>query len=168
MNEKELQRISQQAARVGMNVGTSAEAFRRVAEMSMPTGELANNLPDVDKENDELISRREAINALGAEPEVWINDDDYAMGANNQWHYDVNALKAVPSAEPEQRWIPCSERLPNVAQRVLLSGHGKVMVGMLHSFGKYSLEPTGISYVYPKNDIEAWMPLPEPYREDGE
>ena len=65
-------------------------------------------------------------------------------------------------------WIPCSERLPDVAQRVLLSGHGQVMVGMLHSFGKYSLEPTGISYVYPKDDIEAWMPLPEPYQEKPE
>lgn len=72
---------------------------------------------------------------------------------------------SLPSAQPEPRWIPCSERLPDVAQRVLLSGHGEVMVGMLHSFGKYSLEPTGISYVYPKNDIEAWMPLPEPYQE---
>ena len=38
-----------------------------------------------------------------------------------------------------------------------------VMIGMLHSFGKYSLEPTGISYVYPKDDIEAWMPMPESY-----
>lgn len=57
-----------------------------------------------------------------------------------------------------------TERLPDVAQRVLLSGHGQVMIGMLHSFGKYSLEPTGISYVYPKDDIEAWMPLPESYQ----
>ena len=72
--------------------------------------------------------------------------------------------KQIPSAGSEQQWIPCSERLPDVAQRVLLSGHGTVMVGMLHSFGKYSLEPTGISYAYTKDDIDAWMPLPEPYR----
>ena len=52
----------------------------------------------------DCISRQAAIDSLGAEPEVWINDDDYAMGANNQWHYDVNALKAVPSAQPEQRY----------------------------------------------------------------
>lgn len=64
------------------------------------------------------------------------------------------------------KWIPVSERLPDVAQRVLLSGHGKVMVGRLHSFGKYSLEPTGISYIYPMDAIDAWMPLPKPYQED--
>ena len=77
----------------------------------------------------------------------------------------MDALRKLPSA---QRWIPVSERLPDVAQRVLLSGHGQVMVGMLHSFGKYSLEPTGISYGYPKDDIEAWMPLPEPWKEGDE
>ena len=74
----------------------------------------------------------------------------------------IDALRQL-----EQQWIPVSERLPDVAQRVLLSGHGTVMVGMLHSFGKYSLEPRGISYVYPKDDIDAWMPLPTAYREDG-
>ena len=72
-------------------------------------------------------------------------------------------INDMPTIEP-QKWIPCSERLPDVAQRVLLSGHGKVMVGRLHSFGKYSLEPTGISYIYPKDAIEAWMPLPEPWK----
>ena len=79
--------------------------------------------------------------------------------------FDRVIKKTIEEMKAEQRWIPCSERLPDVAQRVLLSGHGQVMVGMLHSFGKYSLEPTGISYVYPKDDIEAWMPLPEPYTE---
>lgn len=77
----------------------------------------------------------------------------------------VRRIKSLPSA---QKWIPCSERLPDVAQRVLLSGHGQVMIGMLHSSGKYSLEPTGIAYVYPKDDIEAWMPLPELWRGEGE
>ena len=76
-------------------------------------------------------------------------------------------INDMPTIEP-QKWIPCSERLPDVAQRVLLSGHGKVMVGRLHSFGKYSLEPTGISYIYPKDAIEAWMPLPNPYKEEEE
>ena len=77
-------------------------------------------------------------------------------------HMAIEALE-----QPEPQWIPCSERLPDVAQRVLLSGHGTVMVGALHSSGKYSLEPTGISYVYQKDDIDAWMPLPEPYKAGG-
>ena len=65
---------------------------------------------------DDLISRRKAIDALGDEPEVWTGRDEYAQGLNNQWHYDRNAIKAVPSAQP-QRWIPVSERLPDEWKR---------------------------------------------------
>lgn len=84
----------------------------------------------------------------------------------NNWNVYAelhDMVSKLSSAQPEQRWIPCSERMPDVAQRVLLSGHGMVMVGMLHGFSKYSLEPTGMSYIYPKDSIEAWTPLPEPY-----
>ena len=49
----------------------------------------------------DLIDKQEAIDALGEEPEVWMEDDEYAKGLNNQWHYDVNALKALPSAQSE-------------------------------------------------------------------
>ena len=49
----------------------------------------------------DTISRRQAIDALGDEPEVWTGKDEYAQGLNNQWHYDVNALKTLPSAQPE-------------------------------------------------------------------
>lgn len=58
----------------------------------------------------DLIYRQDAIDALGDEPEVWSGNDEYAQGLNNQWHYDVNALKGLPSA---QQWIPCSEKLPD-------------------------------------------------------
>jgi len=54
---------------------------------------------------DDLISRQAAIDALGDEPEVWSGKDEYEQGLNNQWHYDVNALKAVPSAERHGKWI---------------------------------------------------------------
>lgn len=112
----------------------------------------------------DMIDRQAAIDALERCKEVYLNNLPTLV-----YKEDVRqAVMQLPSAQPEQRWILCSERLPDVAQRVLLSGHGQVMVGMLHSFGKYSLEPTGISYVYPKDDIEAWMPLPEPYKGEGD
>ena len=65
MNEKELQRISQQAARVGVNAGTMAKAFRRVAEMSVPTGGLANNSPSAQSE---VLACGEGV--LNAQPET--------------------------------------------------------------------------------------------------
>lgn len=62
----------------------------------------------------DLIERQAAIDALGEEPEVWSGNDEYEQGLNNQWHYDVNALKDLPSAQPERKvgkWIngACSQ-----------------------------------------------------------
>lgn len=117
----------------------------------------------------DLISRQAAIEycyaLINAENPSDPRDEwNYSQERINQTEVILHHLEFMPSAQAEPQWISCSERLPDVAQRVLLSGHGQVMVGMLHSFGKYSLEPTGISYVYPKDDIEAWMPLPEPWK----
>lgn len=54
----------------------------------------------------DLISRQDAINALGDEPLVWFEEDGYELGLNDQWHYDVNALKALPSVESKTgKWI---------------------------------------------------------------
>ncbi len=56
----------------------------------------------------DLIERQAAIDALGEEPEVWTGKDEYAQGLNNQWRYDVNALKDLPPAQPERktgRWV---------------------------------------------------------------
>ena len=65
----------------------------------------------------DLISRKLAIEALGEEPMVWNDDDAFALGERNQWKCDVEAIKGVPSVEPEiirckdcknfKRNIPC-------------------------------------------------------------
>lgn len=47
----------------------------------------------------DYISKQAAIEALGEEPEVWGENNEYEQGLNNQWHYDVNALKVLPSAD---------------------------------------------------------------------
>ena len=49
----------------------------------------------------DLISRQDAIDALGEEPLVWDENDDYDVATRNQWRYDVECIKEVPSAEPE-------------------------------------------------------------------
>lgn len=49
----------------------------------------------------DLISKQAAIDALGEEPMVWCNENEYELGERNQWNSDVLAIKAVPSAQPE-------------------------------------------------------------------
>lgn len=55
--------------------------------------------------SDDLISRTEALEALGEEPPVWC-DEEYEIAERNQWREDVEAIKSVPSADrPKGKWI---------------------------------------------------------------
>ena len=47
---------------------------------------------------DDLISRQDAIKALGEEPEVWV-DSDYEIASRTQWNTDRLAIETVPSAQ---------------------------------------------------------------------
>ena len=89
----------------------------------------------------------------------------------------IGSLKNMPSAQPEQRWIPCSEKLPEANGRYLVT-RGLNACGSLWNrvyITNYSdlmgLKSERIWWVgnVGKSDFEriddviAWMPLPEPY-----
>ena len=74
------------------------------------------------------------------------------------------------SAQPEQRWILCSERLPEKDDLYLVT-HIDYENDYLIALGFYELVDNKW-YDLEKSDEEleeidvvAWMPLPEPYRE---
>ena len=48
----------------------------------------------------DCISRQAAIDALGEKPLAW-TDSEYELALQQQWESDVDAIKAVPSAQPE-------------------------------------------------------------------
>ena len=48
----------------------------------------------------DVIYRQAALDALGERPMVW-TDDDYVLGARNQYDMDRLAIETVPSAQPE-------------------------------------------------------------------
>ena len=66
----------------------------------------------------------------------------------------------------EQRWIPVSERLPEIHQKVLLFLRSlDVVVGFRAETEPYFYCQG--DYIEPQN-VLAWMPLPEPYKEESE
>jgi hypothetical protein len=62
------------------------------------------------------------------------------------------------------RWIPCSERLPESFIYVLCAGRDGI--GILRYIGSKWLD--GEANAYTTNEITHWMPLPEPPEKEAE
>lgn len=102
---------------------------------------------------------------------------DTIMGQPPEPHYPswyAAQIEKLPAAQPEQRWIPVTERLPENDNEVLITvwdaedDYVEVYKGFYqghewwtqwcHGCSKIKDEPCG------ENIVIAWMPLPEPYQ----
>lgn len=92
---------------------------------------------------DDLISRQQAIDAL-------YNVDEYNSRS-------VTAIKNLPSIQPEQRWIPVTERLPEKSGYYLAT----VDIGWKIVDVIYFNNGSGFLMA---NTVKAWKPTPEPYQ----
>ena len=74
----------------------------------------------------------------------------------------ADRIKALPSVQPE-RWIPVSEKLPEVREWVLCQCRAGIMdVLRLTEDGDWNKNYPHAGYM--SGFVIAWMPLPEPYR----
>lgn len=72
---------------------------------------------------DKLISKEEAIEALGARPISW-TDSDYELGRQNQYDEDMEAIVSVPTIDI----VRCKECKHNSLKR--MSGNTYCDLGM--------------------------------------
>lgn len=98
----------------------------------------------------DLISRQAAIDVL-----EWFDQTD-PLG-----HTPAQIVRALPTAEPEPCWIPCSERLPSNKE------HVDDMVLVCYGNGSIRFN-TCINGNWVQGNPIAWMPLEEPYREESD
>lgn len=122
----------------------------------------------------DLISRQAAIDEIIMQEAVYADDA-------------IVVLRSLPPAQPDQRWIPikwhdCTDEdrekygfnndivvvfdceMPDDNQSILVTtSHGYINQDVCYIDDGYSLD-SGWDWI---DDIKAWMPLPEPYREEG-
>ena len=106
---------------------------------------------------DDLISRQAAIDAADYTDYTGLAIEDVKKVTDEV----VKEIKKLPSAKPEQRWIPCSEMLPETSGSYLVSGiwaSGRVAVGDCEYSSYDGYFNTAWNF-----DVLAWMPLPKPY-----
>ena len=77
----------------------------------------------------------------------------------------MNALREIPPAQPEQRWIPCSGTVDIPDHEVMACDrYGEFIIGYVDCKDKQWICESDSSLMY---DPVAWCELPKPYKEGG-
>ena len=122
----------------------------------------------------DLISRQAAIEAIKEiKDKIWdvnipsptvpeyIEHHQQMIHLMDECDNKLHELYLLPSAQPEQRWIPVSERMPEPRIDVWCNSDMGQMVGYYDEYVE-----TWYGRDYFELIVTAWMPLPEPYREE--
>jgi hypothetical protein len=92
-------------------------------------------------------------------------DDCFKLSGKIRKEWTDEIIKALPSAQPERQWIPCSERLPDKTDDYLCSYNGCAVVDIC----EYDPDRKEWGFFYDGgwkvvSNVIAWMPLPEPWK----
>ena len=121
----------------------------------------------------DLIDREEAMNAIKTSKVSFFLKSHSGLPKflkeikiihQNILNAQEKAINDLPSA---QQWIPCSERLPEKEKPVLIClDDGTITDGIFYGIGEI-IEWDGAmdERCFDVDEVVAWMPLPEPYKE---
>lgn len=102
---------------------------------------------DIDVPSNDVISRQAVIDGFYE----MASDTDHLCTVADY----VKFLESMSSEQPEQQWIPVSERLPKEGQQIIATVADNSLVGVYIIRGYYKKM---------HKSVIAWMPLPEPWK----
>lgn len=106
---------------------------------------------------DDLISREDTIREIVKRSATDFMDVEAIATV-------IHIVNQMPSAQTEQQWISCSERLPDK--------NGEYLITLEMMDGTYECDMDKFNGkkwdCYHKGDVVAWQTLPEPYRGDDQ
>lgn len=112
------------------------------------------------------------------------NEEEFIFETIHPYCEDILQLKInkeelkqiiLRGSRPNGKWIPVSERLPETRDEVLISlANGQITIAsyndhFLPFFNKpigWGVDAKRFVFDFCSDDVIAWMPLPEPYKED--
>ena len=103
---------------------------------------------------------REAINEL----------KKYTLGKKNTEKVEISVLqlnRVIKALEQEPRWIPCNERMPQENECVLVTiqtPHRTSVRSGIFFYPWFSID-NGDCWRFNEEEVVAWMPLPNAYKE---
>ena len=110
----------------------------------------------------DLISRQAAIDAI-ADMHCKSDEDGYVWIIRSDAWARIDAL---PSAQPEQRWIPWSSgKLPDESGTYTVTAYDGVTNRVTYAKYQKRLKRWELTGARAYWRVLAWMPLPEPYKE---
>lgn len=131
---------------------------------------IAENLKRLRKEKG--LSQKEVSKKIGMTPQGY---QQYERGVRNPKPATIKRIADALGVTASEifgetlyglvlpAWIPCSDRMPEEKKEVLISADGELYIAEYeidHGKGYWSevVEYRNVT------DVDAWMPLPEPYR----
>lgn len=107
--------------------------------------------------NSDTISRQAVLDEI----HKYMEERDYTIGTLH------DNICEMPSAQPEQQLIPCSERLPEGITQVIIQTNGEAIHEAIYmgkdDYGHYVWKRPD-NEIYWDEEVVAWMPLPTPYQ----
>lgn len=118
---------------------------------------------------EDCISRQALLKLMGEEPFNW-TDSDKELQEVEDYRNFRNIVEQLPSVNPQKiGWIPVSERLPEKGGDYLVTnvfdiGDKEPVREVNKDYYCYHSK----KWLYENENIIAWMPLPESYKESEE